>query len=768
MTEEISDQAATDNAPFHRLAPFIQEFIWKHGWTELREIQVRATAAVFEGDRHLLLAAGTASGKTEAAFLPILTQLYEDPPSSVGALYIGPLKALINDQFLRLGDLCVEAEIPVTAWHGDVSASRKHTLMKKPQGILQITPEALEGILLNRSADLMRVFGDLRWVVIDEVHAFMASDRGGQVLSLLDRLARYAADPQRLPRRAGLSATLGDYAEAAAWLDGASGRGVEVISDKTARTVYLLVDQFMVQSDRPDQVEADDSERSNGSDGIMAQHDGDAALADQLITLKADLFTAAYEATQKKRSLIFTNSRGDAEEIVTALRRLTERQHAPDIYYVHHGSISAALREAAETAMRDGDGPACTAATVTLELGIDLGQLDRVLQLGPTSTVASFLQRLGRAGRRGQPPEMFFLLREKESDANAHILERMPWELLQTIALIQLYHEEKWIEPLERVHLPGSLLYHQTMSVAGAAGELTPAQLAERVLTLAPFANVTEDDFRGLLRYLLEIDHLQMTEEKSLILGLAGEKVVRNFRFLATFQDSTEWAVKDQGRDIGTIASLVPQGEHFALAGRTWEVVDIIPEQRILMVKLVKGSLRTHFLGGAGGDVHDRIAERMRIALAEDTEYAYLTERAVERLAQARQVARTAGIAERPRIVELGGNQLALLPWAGSRVLRTLGLRLAQIKKIRSVQVENFYLTFASPAGEPALAVEILRQAHRQPIEPLQLIAALPRAFCQRAKYDEFLPETLLRKAFVARYIDSAGATAALRASLVP
>lgn len=767
---EPSTERASD--AFNRLAPFIQEFIWKHDWSELREIQVRAAAAAFDTDRHLLLASGTASGKTEAALLPILTQLYEDPSSTVGALYIGPLKALINDQFLRLGDLCVEAEIAVTAWHGDVSASRKHALLKKPSGILQITPEALEGLLLNRGAELMRLFGDLRWIVIDEVHAFMASDRGGQVLALLDRLARYALDPTRLPRRIGLSATLGDYAEAAGWLDGVSRRGVEVIAETGGRTVFLLVDHFMVKPERTVMHELTFGESTlqsgaSANDALAGSGTADNgfAIADKLITRQADLFHAAFEATQKRKSLIFTNTRGDAEEIITGLRRLAEREHAPDIYFVHHGSIAAALREAAESAMRDSEEPACTAATVTLELGIDLGQLDRVLQLGPTFSVASFLQRLGRTGRRGQRAEMFFLLRETDDDTVASSLEQIPWELLQAIAVIQLYAEERWIEPLSRAHLPGSLLYHQTMSIVGAAGELTPPQLAERVLTLAPFAHILQDDFRALLRHLLEIDHLERTETGGLILGLAGEKVVRNFRFLATFQDTTEWAVKDGTRDVGTIASPVPPGERFALAGRTWEVVDVVAEQRVLVVRHVMGGLKTHFTGAAGPSIHDRIVERMRRVLHEDTVYPYLTERAAARLGTARHFARTLGITSGPTLLPLGGDKLALLPWSGTKIIRTLAFRIMQTGDL-TVARNNFYLTLTAAPGTSATAVNSLMGSAAEPWNATQIAERMERTFCTVAKYDEFLPDELLRKSFGAEQLDVVGARTRLRGAL--
>ena len=177
---------------FDRYAPFVQDFIYDHQWENLRSIQVAAGDAIFNTDENVLLTASTASGKTEAAFFPILSLFWEDPPTSIGAIYVGPLKALINDQFLRLNDLCEEAEIPVWHWHGDVAASHKRKLLEHPSGILQITPESLEALLMHKHMAVPRLFHDLRFVVIDEVHSLLRGDRGGQTLCLIERLSRMA------------------------------------------------------------------------------------------------------------------------------------------------------------------------------------------------------------------------------------------------------------------------------------------------------------------------------------------------------------------------------------------------------------------------------------------------------------------------------------------------------------------------------------------------------------------------------------------------
>jgi len=177
-----------DEEVFEYYAPFIREFIYKNGWEELRGVQLEAAKVIYGSENNMLLCAGTATGKTEAVFFPIISQMIEDPPESVGVIYIAPLKSLINDQFLRLDILLEEAEIPVFHWHGDVSLSHKHKMLKSPRGILQITPESLESMLINRSNDLPRIFGDLRYVIIDEVHVMPGVDRGNQVICIFQRL----------------------------------------------------------------------------------------------------------------------------------------------------------------------------------------------------------------------------------------------------------------------------------------------------------------------------------------------------------------------------------------------------------------------------------------------------------------------------------------------------------------------------------------------------------------------------------------------------
>jgi ATP-dependent helicase Lhr and Lhr-like helicase len=721
--------------PFYKLAPFIQEFIYAHGWTELRAVQVEACRVIFETDSHLLLATGTASGKTEAAFLPVLTLLHNDPPATVGVLYIGPTKALINDQFFRLNDLLKEAHIPVWHWHGDVSQSRKNQLMKDPKGVLQITPESLESLLINKSTQLVRMFGDLRFIIVDEVHVFMGSDRGRQVLCQLQRLGRLF---RIQPRRIGLSATLGDYSQAENWLKAGTERPVvtPVVKAKQ-QTMRLAVEHFFVPNphiEKSQEVEKTDFDHP--------------------------YYKYIFETSRaRKKCLIFANSRGNTESVIATMRQIAEAKQLPDIYHVHHGSIAAPLREAAEDAMRDPDKPAITAATVTLELGIDIGQLDRVIQLGTPITVSSFLQRLGRSGRRGQPSEMWCVHEEDEPTGKELLPHQIPWQLLHCIAVIQLYLEERWIEPIRPVRFPFSLLYHQTMSTLASLGELSPAALAQRVLTLPPFCEITEDDYRQLIQHLIKIHHIQQTEERGLIVGLAGELIVRNFRFYAVFPDSDEFSVKHESKEIGSITTPPPVGERFALAGRTWEVLDIDPKRRIVFAKQIRGKVPVSWQNGLRGNIHTKILQRMRKALFEDVEYGYLQAGARVRLKDARCLARHAEL-DKQTAVALGGSTFCLFPWMGSipfdTVLRCL--RLACKDSLRIINLDGFSPYFITVkldkdgVEEIGRAVVSLRSKQVNP-ENLVTPTDLPNIISLE-KYNEFVPDDLLLKSFADDWLD--------------
>lgn len=720
---------------FSRYAPFIQDFIYKNNWESLRAIQVAAGDAVFNSDENVLLSASTASGKTEAAFFPILTLFYENMPRSVGAIYIGPLKALINDQFMRLNELCAEAEIPVWHWHGDVAQSHKNKLLKNPTGILQITPESLEALLLHKHAYIPKLFGDLRFIVIDEVHSLMRGDRGGQTLCLIERLSKLAGVN---PRRIGLSATIGDLESTGKFLSSGTGRGVIIPKIESKGVKWRLsMEHFYVkgpQSAQDKQVEGALSELEAATD--IAPENADPGIG------------YIFEHTRGKKCLVFVNSREECEAVTTTLRQYCEARREPDRFLIHHGNLSASYRETAETVMKDEEQFKTTVTTATLELGIDIGRLERAFQIDAPFMVSSFLQRMGRTGRRDLPPEMWFVMREEQPEPRALLPTTVPWKLLQGIALVQLYLEEKWVEPPKLDRLPFSLLYHQTMSTLASCGEMTPAELASRVLTLNYFHRITKDDFRVMLRHLIETDHIQRTEQGGLIIGIAGERQINSFKFYAVFKENEEYTVRWGSQELGTIVLPPPVGEKIALAGHVWIVEEIDHKRRLVYCEQVKGKVPAYF-GECPGDINTKVLERMKQVLSEEKSYPYLMRNAVARLAQARHSALNSGVANEPLIC-LGGDMWCLFPWLGSYAFlameRFLKIKCGARLGISGIDSSRpYFIQFKMKAGKEEF-FETLAEAEKEPLDPMELV--YPGEIPVFEKYDEFLPEELIRKGF--------------------
>lgn len=792
---------------FDQFAPFVQDFVYEHDWEKLRAIQVAAAEAVFGSDQNVLLTSSTASGKTEAAFFPILTELYNDPPASVGCIYIGPLKALINDQFQRLQDLCDEADIAVWHWHGDVSTSHKEKMLKKPSGILQITPESLESMLLHKHSAIPKLFGDLRYVVIDEMHSLLRGDRGAQTLCLIERLGRLAGVN---PRRVGLSATIGDPLAAARILSRGSGKGCVVPQvEEPAQPWRISMEHFYTYGPQAAEkngsatsastsmectsvaidVHVEDVSPMPGTDGrqlppfAFAQDAEDAgpdtdtcssaSSSRQLVLAQdpgtdPDVSTPApenadpgiayiYEHTEGRKCLVFSNSREECEAVCSTLRSYCEKNGEPDRFLIHHGNLSASFRESAEELMRDEDVCMTTCTTATLELGIDIGRLERAFQIDAPFTVSSFLQRMGRTGRRKLPPEMWFVMREDPPEPRAQVSETVPWKLLQGIALVQLYREEHWVEPPREGRLPFSLLYHQTMAILAGSGEMTASQLARQTLTLSPFSIISLEDYQVLLRHLLEIDHIQKTDEGGLIVGLAGERITNNFRFYGVFVESEEYTVRCESQELGTVVQPPPAGEKLAIAGHVWLVEEIDHKRRLVYVTQVKGKVPAYF-GECPGDINTKVLVRMRQVLLEAQDYPYLRSNARARLTHARHVAKAAGIGRQP-LVNLGGQMWALFPWLGTYAFlaleRVIKLRLPAALGIKGVDVSRpYFIQFKMKASREEF-FEALIDACAQEFDPIELL--YPGEVPVFDKYDEFVPEELVRKSFAEGVLDLDG-----------
>ena len=736
---------------FSRFSPFVREYIYRHGWEELREIQTEAARIVFETDKNLLLTTPTASGKTEAAFFPILSELYENPSESFGVIYIAPLKSLINDQFGRMEELLEESGIPVYHWHGDVAVSRKAKALKNPRGILQITPESLESMLINRSNDIPRLFSDLRYFVIDELHTLTGSDRGNQILCQLYRISKLIGYS---PRRIGLSATVGDVNAAAEWLSKGSDRETECPVLPIGKLKWRLgAEHFFIGGDGISAAVNEDDADSLSNKAESAPDTGNNSekkISGKSEPLYVDKgFNFIYDCVKNKKSIVFSNSREETEYVTATLRQIAEKRGEADIFSIHHGNLSAAIREEAESDLKSDEIVNTTCATVTLELGIDIGRLERIVQSEAPNSVSSFLQRIGRSGRRGTPPEMMMVFREEQPLPNTPLPDLIPWQLIQAIAIVQLYAEERFIEPPFFKRQPFSLCLHQTLSILKASGELTPKALAGRVLSLPPFENISKEDYRSLLVSMVQNNLIEKTETGTLIIGLYGERVTGSFKFYAVFNDSDDFTVRCGSDEIGTITSLPPVGDRFALAGRVWEVEETDIKARLVFVKAVGGKMKISWPGDYG-EIHTKILKRMKKVLAEDTVYPYLGENAKKRLDKARAVARKTGMLSSP-LVHIGGYSYALFPWVGTREFRTVRKVVKEMKdkfKISSVDYSRcYYITFRMERGTKSeFSAELYHRLFVEKPDLFELVKDTETPTFD--KYDHLIPEELLLRAY--------------------
>ena len=352
---------------------------------------------------------------------------------------------------------------------------------------------------------------------------------------------------------------------------------------------------------------------------------------------------------------------------------------------------------------------------------------------------------------------MWFVMREEVPEARAMLPATIPWSLIQGIALVQLYMEERFVEPPKLDRLPYSLLYHQTMSTLASCGEMTPQALASRVLPLSYFYRISQEDYKKMLRHLIQINHIEQTENGGLIVGITGERITNNFRFYAVFQEDEEYTVRSASEELGTIVKPPPVGEKIAIAGHAWVVDEVDHKRHLVYCTQVKGKIPAYF-GQCPGDVHTRVLERMRDVLAEEKSYPYLMEHAVKRLSEARDTALYSGISKDPLIC-LGGEMWCLFPWLGSysflALERFLRIRCAKELKLSGMDSSRpYFIQFKMKAGREDF-FRVVKEAAKIPIDPMELL--YPKEEPLFEKYDEFLPVELVRKGFAYGILDIKG-----------
>ncbi len=513
---------------YDRLHPVIRKWISDQGWDELREVQARAIFAILDNPSDILIAATTAAGKTEAAFLPILTTVAERVDQGFAVIYISPLKALINDQFRRLDELCEHLNIPVVRWHGDAPQSGKKKAFRRPEGVALITPESIEAMFTRRPADARRLLGSASFIIVDELHAFLQGPRGLHVASLLRRIDEMAAKPAR---RIGLSATIGDLGQAAAWLRPGGAGQVQILEAKSdAPELHLQVRGYVEPPDLDDPDRAEAEVAAGGTIRVALDN-----ICDHLFAM-----------LRGENNLVFGGSRRTVEATADRLRRRCEALKVPNEFFPHHGSLSKTLREELEDRLKVGNLPTTAICTSTLELGVDLGSVKSVAQIGAPRSLASLRQRLGRTGRRrGTPSVLRIYVREPYIGGKSGLLDRLHLSTIRSVAAIRLLLGG-FVEPPSPSPEVLSTLVHQVLSVITERGGIRPDTLHRVLCGPGPFDAINAGDFATLLRHMgnKDVRLLEQASDGTLMLGEAGELIVQSRSFFAVFESAEEWRLR--------------------------------------------------------------------------------------------------------------------------------------------------------------------------------------------------------------------------------
>lgn len=692
---------------FSKFSPRLQQaIVARLGWTALRPVQELAGEALLGGANAVVLAP-TAGGKTEASIFPTLSILLDNPAAGVGALYIAPIKALLNNQAERLGLYSEMVGLRRFVWHGDTTSHERRGFLREPADLLMTTPESLEVMLVSESIDTRQLFGDLRVVIIDEVHALAGTDRGAHLLSVIERIARVSRhDVQRV----GLSATVGNPAAILGWLQGTSTRPATIVDPpKQPVRRQLLV------SRRPE---------------------------------LADLARDASKLARGGKSLFFCQSRSVTEAVAEHMRR------AGTAVFVHHSAVSLEERRLAEERFHHGT-DACIVCTSTLELGIDVGDLDRVLQHEAPDTVSSFLQRMGRTGRRaGQVANTTFFC---ETGAG----------VVQAVALIELA-KAGWVEPVELGERCWPVLVHQVLAMALAEEGVPPEAAWEHLSRVSDFKGIHRAEFERLIAWMLRDKSLVLLDGR-LLLGPKAERRFgrRNFMELyAVFSSPQSYSVETTaGQPLGTLSQgfvdrLVEGVSCFLLGGRPWSVLRIVHEDRRLVVEAAPRGKKPTWGGFIPSFLGFELCQKIREVLTSGQSYAYLDEGAAASLAEER-VGMEGITAEPMSGVFVGESEIRWWTFAGGRINTTLRHALEALGASWKIVPDNFGLTIRGEDVTQHAFGELLERLREPEVwenEKLWRDVAEGLPSYRLSKFQPLMPPWVEREVVASYLLDVAGA----------
>ena len=691
---------------FDLLSEPIRKYIRDKGWEQLRPIQTAAIEKILATDDNYILASRTASGKTEAAFLPILSKVnFND--KGVQVLYISPLIALINDQFYRIEELCKYLDVTVTKWHGEANKTLKERLIKQPNGIVLITPESLEAMFVNKPFNVKQLFSNLKYVVIDEIHSFIGTDRGTQLKSILSRMQNVNAKPFSL---VGLSATIGDYNEAKKFTG--NELKTKVLLDRTAKEINALFRYFKNKNEE----------------------------------LPLELLKDLYIETKDNKVLIFPNSRGRAEEVAVKLKKISDRVKGHPNYFSHHSSVDKEVREYVEYFAKNNNRQNfCISCTSTLELGIDIGTVDEVVQIDATHSIASLIQRVGRSGRKEGESSNLFLYATNE------------WSLLQSLACWLLY-KEGFIEPPLTNERPYDILLHQALSITKGHSGILLVDLVKQLKENYAFNLIEVSEIETILNHLISIDLLEKLQHE-VIIGVEGERIVNSRDFFSVFKTEENFKIVNAGNTIGEVP-LSPQiieDENILLAAKIWKIKFIDFKSKKIEVIPAKDGKKPMFFGG-GATIHPRIREKMFEILFSKTDFDVLDQPSCDEIETMRKGFSVFNIqdlkVDRPLLI--AEKQLQLFTFTGTRINRTIQLLLniAGIKNNLDDSNSNFEIEV--PKQELLSKWNSLTQQFVDIDNHISNLLQTTPTLLDFSKWGHFLPQTSQVKIIKEKYFDIA------------
>ncbi|MEK9509021.1 DEAD/DEAH box helicase [Gemmatimonadota bacterium Y43] len=665
------------------------------GWPSLRPLQQAAVPPILQG-KHALLAAPTAGGKTEAAVFPVLSRMLSEEWPALSVLYLCPLRALLNNLHPRISGYAQLVGRRAGLWHGDVGQSDREAIRSDPPDILLTTPESIEAMLISSKTDHLSLFRNVRAIVVDEIHAFAGDDRGWHLAAVAERVQRLAG---REIQRIGLSATVGNPESILEWVS-----------------------------------------RTGTSDRVVVSPPTGGARREPEVTLDfvGSLENAAIVISRLHRGekrLVFVDSRARVEQLAVALRELDVRT------FVSHGSLGREERRAAEEAFASSR-DCVIVSTSTLELGIDVGDLDRVVQLDAPSTVASFLQRLGRTGRRGdEPSNMLFLATRDEA-------------FLKALGLL-LCWEDGFVEPLEPAAMPLHLVVQQLLALVlqerGVGRYTWPEWLGDPFI----FGPEIEERLPELATHLLRSDYL-FEDNGVLGIGDAGRLTFggRNFiELMAVFSEPPVLKVMAGRTELGSVPQQIltleaPDGHRLLLAGRNWYVKSIDWRRGVVYVEPAPDGGRARWLGDGQALSWELCQAMRRILAGVDLQRVRLSERATGRMEMMREEFGWVRSDPETVIVRADGQPLWWWTFAGMKANLWLAGSLGDV--IDQTTPDDFRIRLA-PSATPE---QLQERLERLDLGSLRLGLAVADAAVDRLKFAEALPDAAAREVVEARLRD--------------